>query len=390
MARSRGVNRRFGFFVGDRIAAMLVVLFAPWAGAQAPPGEGAAAAREKYLEARAALPDRDALHRLLDEAIALDRDFAPAYALKAEQYALAIAGTVARNDNPAAAAELDRLAVQNAERAIALDPSLDAAYSALALAHRQSWRWQQAESAYRRAYELKPEDAGIMFNYGWFNSFTGRHAEAVAIAERAVALHPTLANPHRDLGVAHAYAGNAEGARKAMRDCIVLDPRITICHIYLAFALIRLGEAGTAGQELVLAEQLSGAAASPATVSSLAHGYFRAGRRDDAARLFAKLERQAAMGVVGAGSWPLGYLAIGDEQQAYAWLERAVAKIENQQPDEGFFNLMIIKANVAANPVLEQSRFRALRDRIGGGSGTGSDTVPDPVPDTVPDPAPDP
>ena len=271
--------------------------------------------------------------------------------------------------------------MQNAERAIALDPSLDAAYSALALAHRQFWRWQQAENAYRRAYELKPDDSGIMFNYGWFNSFTGRHAEAVAIAERAVSLHPTLANPHRDLGVAYAYAGDADGASKAMRNCIMLDPRITICHIYLAFALIRLGEADTAGQGLALAEQLAGDAASPATVSSLAHGYFRAGRRDDAARLFAKLERQAASGVVGAGSWPLGYLAIGDEEQAYAWLERAVAKIESRQPDEGFFNLMIIKANVAANPVLEQPRFRALRERIGGGSGTGSGTVPDPVPD---------
>ena len=360
MARSSGVKLGFG----GGLWAIVPALFALAAAAQESGGE-ATAAQQKYLEARAALPDREALHRLLDEAIALDPQFAPAYALKAENYAAAIAATVARTADNAAAAELDRLAVQNGERAIALDPSLDTAYSALALAHRQFWRWQRAESAYRRAYELKPDDSAILFNYGWFNSFTGRHAEAVAIAGRAVALHPTLANPHRDLGVAHAYAGNAEGAAKAMRSCIMLDPRITICHIYLAFALIRLGEAETAGFELALAEQLAGDAATPATVSSIAHGYFRAGRRDDAARLFAKLERQAASGVVGAGSWPLGYLAIDNEEQAYVWLERAVAKIESEQPDEGFFNLMIIKANVAANPVLEQPRFRALRERIG-------------------------
>jgi pentatricopeptide repeat protein len=255
--------------------------------------------------------------------------------------------------------------VRNAEKAIALDPSLDSAYSALALAHRQFWRWPQAEAAYRRAYELNPDDAGIMLNYGWFNSFTRRHDEAVAIAERGVALHPTLANPHRDLGVAQAYAGNAEAASKAMHDCIAIDARITICHIYLAFALIRLGQPDLAGAELATAEQLFGDSPTPATVSSVAHGYFRAGRRDDAARLFKKLQEQAANGVVGAGSWPLGYLAIGDEEQALMWLERAVAKIENHEPDEGFFNLMIIKANVAANPVLEQPRFRALRDRIG-------------------------
>ena len=70
-------------------------------------------------------------------------------------------------------------------------------------------------------------------------------------------------------------------------------------------------------------------------------------------------------GVVGAGSWPLGYLAIGDEAQAYRWLDRAVSKIERHEPDEGFFNLMIIKANVVANPVLEEPRFKELRQRIG-------------------------
>ena len=366
MARLRGPTRSRNSITIAAIYTVVVGLAIPVAaGAQQWHGTDSAEAYGLYVRARAALPDRAALHRLLDEAIAIDADYALAYALKAEQYALAIAGTVARGNDAAAVAALDRLAVHNAEKAIALDPSLDNAYSALALAHRQFWRWPQAEAAYRRAYELKPNDAGIMLNYGWFNSFTGRHDEAVAIAQRGIALHPTLANPYRDLGVAEAYAGNAQGASKAMRDCIAMDPKITICHIYLAFALIRLGQPEPAGAELALAEQLFGDAPTPATVSSVAHGYFRAGRREDAARLFKKLEEQAANGIVGAGSWPLGYLAIGDEEQAFTWLERAVSKIENHEPDEGFFNLMIIKANVAANPVLEQPRFRALRARIG-------------------------
>jgi Tfp pilus assembly protein PilF len=120
-------------------------------GAQTVQGTDSAAAHALYVQARAALPDRDALHRLLDEAIAIDRDYAPAYALKAEHYAAAIAGTVARSNDLAAASELDRLAVHNAEKAIALDPSSSSAYSALALAHRQFWRWPQADAAYRRA-----------------------------------------------------------------------------------------------------------------------------------------------------------------------------------------------------------------------------------------------
>ena len=332
MTRSRsaaGCSNRPGTGLAV-LAAWLAAAGLAQAQNQAPQGADSAQAYSLYLQARAALPDRDALQRLLDQAIAADPDYAPAYALKAEHYAQAIAGTVARQSQSAPAVELGRLAVENAEKAIGLDPSLDTAYSALALAQRQFWRWPEADAAYRRAYELKPNDEAILFNYGWFNSFTGRHAAAIAMAERGVALHPTLANPHRDLGVAHAYAGNADAAAKAMRDCIMLDARITICHIYLAFAQLRAGDLDGAAAELAAAERLFGANPTPATLSSVAHGFYRAGRREDAARLFARVQRHAADGgVVGAGSWPLGYLAIGDEEQAYAWLERAVAKIEN-------------------------------------------------------------
>jgi tetratricopeptide (TPR) repeat protein len=323
------------------------------------------AALALYEQARAALPDRDALQRLLDQAIALDPNYAAAYALKAEHYALAIAGTVARSNDLAAAQALDRRAVENAERALELDGSLDNAYAALGLTHRQFWRWPQALTAYGRAYERQPADATALFNWIWLTSFARRHDEAIAAARRGVELFADAANAHRDLGLAHAYAGQPEPASGALRKCIDLDARVTICHIYLALMQIRLGNPDVAAAELAIAEQLSGTAPTPATVSSIAHAYFRAGRRADAERLFARLEQQAANGVVGAGSWPLGYLAVGDTEQAFTWLTRAVEKITRHEPDEGFFNLMIIKANVGANPVLDEPRFRALRDRIG-------------------------
>jgi len=322
-------------------------------------------AQSFYDQARAALPDRDALQRLLDQAIAADPDFAEAYALKAENYAAAIAGVVARNGNLAAAAALDELAVSNARKAIALDPNLDGAFTALGLAHRQFWRWGDALEAYRRALELEPDDPTTLLNFIWLNSFARRHDAAITTGIRGVALWPMSANAHRDLGLAFAYAGEPEAAAVELAKCTELDARVTICHIYLALMQVRLGNPDVAAAELKKAEKLAGPAATPATVSSLAHAYYRAGRRDDAARLYARLEQQGATGVVGAGSWPLGYLAIGDEERAFGTLEEAVAKIERHEPDEGFFNLMIIKANVGANPVLDEPRFRALRDKIG-------------------------
>jgi serine/threonine-protein kinase len=324
-----------------------------------------AEANALFAEAQAALPDRDEMHALLDRAIAADPRFAPAYALKAEHYAQAIAAAAARAEDPAPARELHALAVANAERALALDPSLDNAYAALGLAHRQLWYWPEALAAYAEAYARRPADATAMSNWIWLSSFARRHEEAITVAARAAALYPASANAHRDLGLAHAYAGNLQPASAALRACIARDPRVTICHIYLAFMQIRLGNPAVAVVELQTAEELFGASPTPATLSSVAHGYFRAGRPDDAARLVARVQQLAARGVVGAGSWPLAHLAVADSQRAYEWLERAVAKIERHEADEGFFNLMIVKANVAANPVLEEARFRALRDRIG-------------------------
>ncbi len=70
-------------------------------------------------------------------------------------------------------------------------------------------------------------------------------------------------------------------------------------------------------------------------------------------------------GPVGAGTWALAYLALGETDQALHWLGVAVEKIENHEPDAGYLNLMTIKTNVHANSVLDEPPFLALRARIG-------------------------
>ncbi len=288
------------------------------------------------------------------------------YALEAQEYALGITTAAANEPDLTVAIESAERAIGTARRAIQLDNSLALAYSALGLANRQTWRWNDARRAFEQAYTLDPNDPGIAFNYGWFSSFAGEHEQAIAIAQRSTAVNPGSANTHRDLGIALAYAGNERAASAALRQCIALDPTIGVCHIYLGFMQLRLRDFAAAEAELREAERLFGDAMSPAAASSLAHAYSRTGLGADARRLFDRLTEMEATRVVGVGSWPLAYLAIGDSARAYQWLQRAVDKIESNEPDEGFFNLMIIKHNVQANPTLVEARFRALRDRIGG------------------------
>lgn len=286
-------------------------------------------------------------------------------ALEAQEYALGINSAAAGNPDIAVAMDNAERAIGTARRAIQLDNSVALAFSVLGLAYRQTWRWDQARAAFEQAYALDPDDPGIAFNYGWFNSFAGDHARAIEVAQHSTALAPDSANAHRDLGIAFAYAGNERAASAALRQCIALNPNVGICHIYLGFMQFRLREFAAAEAELREAERLFGDDLSPAAASSLAHAYSRTGLAQDARRLFDRLTEMDSMRVVGAGSWPLAYLAIGDSARAYQWLQRSITKMENHEPDEGFFNLMIIKQNVQASPVLEEARFRALRERIG-------------------------
>jgi hypothetical protein len=117
--------------------------------------------------------------------------------------------------------------------------------------------------------------------------------------------------------------------------------------------------------ELRTTERLRVTPSNPTLLAGLLYSYSRIEQSQDVARLFSELQKTAADGQVGAGTWALAYLGLGDSDQALRWLRVAVAKIENHEPDAGFLNLMSIKTNVHANPVLDEPRFRELRDRIG-------------------------
>jgi hypothetical protein len=100
--------------------------------------------------------------------------------------------------------------------------------------------------------------------------------------------------------------------------------------------------------------------------AGLAYGYSRIGYESEAVRLFEDLQDVAQGQSVGASTWAIAYLAIGAEQQALEWLDNLLEKIENHEPDPGWFSLMIIKHNITGDRVLEEPRFKERRERIRG------------------------
>jgi tetratricopeptide (TPR) repeat protein len=71
----------------------------------------------------------------------------------------------------------------------------------------------------------------------------GRQAEAIAALHRSVALNPTVATVHHDLGLAWLAAGRFEEAASAFADAVRLNPELASAHHNLAISLDHLGRA---------------------------------------------------------------------------------------------------------------------------------------------------
>jgi len=308
--------------------------------------------------------DRASRHRYLDQAITLDSDFALAYARKAGQYAASLrdqfeVGAANRSER----ADIERLVQENAERALELDPNEGQAYMALGLIEHFSWRWAEARQHYERALQLSPNNAINFSIYGLFNSFSGRHPEAIRAAERALELNPSPTSTFI-LGIALAVAGNTDDAVESLRELIESVPSVGSYRMWLAQVEIGRGNHAEALEELRIAEQLQVANPNPVSVAALLYGYGRLGRQENAMRLFEQLQEISASRSVGAGSWVLAHLGVGDTDEALDWLRLGVERIENQEPDEGYFHLMMVKTNAWSDPTLDTPPFRELRDRM--------------------------
>jgi TolB-like protein len=78
-----------------------------------------------------------------------------------------------------------------AERAIALDETLDVAHEALAIISTWTdWDWKVAERAWRRTLELNPNNANAQAYYAHFLAIMGRTDEALKHSERSLELDP--------------------------------------------------------------------------------------------------------------------------------------------------------------------------------------------------------
>jgi TolB-like protein/cytochrome c-type biogenesis protein CcmH/NrfG len=299
----------------------------------------------------------------LDRAIALDPEFALAYAQRAHILGSAfVVFQVAQAGENASevAANLQRTIIENAEQALILDPNLGLAHAALGEMHMRAWRREEAEAALESAFNLSPNDPEVLASYSQFSSFTGQHEDALRLARRAAELNPGGASGA--IVSANLLAGNYQAAAALLRELIDENPADASRYYQLAEVEVFAGNHDEALRYAQLAEQIGTFgtlwSGSGGLTARQAQVYSRVGRPDDATRLFDAMWALSPSPVQAA----LGYLAIRDTDESLRLFREAA---DSDVPLPGNAVTIYTKQNVWNDPILDQPEFVEVRSRLG-------------------------
>ena len=313
-------------------------------------------AHENYLKGRYYFSQRteNALSKSIasfQQAVERDAGYAPAYSGLAEAYAmLGFRGGLPSKD------ALSR-AKTAALRAIELDNSLAEPHASLAfIEETHEWDWATAEREYKRALELNPSDAQAHNWYAGYLTYVGRFDDGITEAKRARTLDP-LSLPINNALAGRLLAGSRyDEALRQVQETLKLDSHFAPAHQTLGWVDLRTGKQEEALREFQLALKLAGAEDTDLQLD-LGFAYAVLGKRDEARTILGELENLHEQGIVPSGSVAILYGALGESNEAFAWLEKAYAERDPQ--------LTYLKAGRRFEPLRKDPRFEQLVRRIG-------------------------
>ena len=100
-------------------------------------------------------------------------------------------------------------AVAEAQKAVAVDPTLSRAYAVLGVSLAGLGRFEEARLQCDRAVRMRPDDAAVRLALGRILDQQGRHDEAIEALKRAIDLTPKDARVHRSIAAAYLNRGRA-------------------------------------------------------------------------------------------------------------------------------------------------------------------------------------
>jgi TolB-like protein/DNA-binding SARP family transcriptional activator/tetratricopeptide (TPR) repeat protein len=243
------------------------------------------------------------------------------------------------------------LAEQAARKAIQLDPSLGEPHAILSRVRRLNYDLASAEAEMKRAVELEPANARFREWLVQLYVAIERPADALVEGRRAVQLDPLSPTANGEL--AHALLANdrCDEALAQLEKLKSLRPPLLRAAGIAADCHVRRKMWPEAIAEL----QRTAANAGTRGQAGLGYVLARAGRTDEARRILTVLIDRSRRINGDAFEVALVYAGLGEDDQAFAWLDKAV--------EDRSFDLE--ELSTIADDLRSDPRFGLLRRRVG-------------------------
>jgi len=184
----------------------------------------------------------------LRQAIALDPEYAQAYAKLAIVYQQNISGFV--GDGVEDFIAEFKIVHEYADKALELEPSLADALIAKGIAiSAGDWDYASANQYFSRALESMPNHIDALSWTATLTMFQRRTDEAIALFSRILELDPLSISSHRDLGDAYTAARRLDDALAIYRKALRLRPDTARVHGRMAAIFLSRGEFEAAAEE---------------------------------------------------------------------------------------------------------------------------------------------
>jgi eukaryotic-like serine/threonine-protein kinase len=278
------------------------------------------------------------------QALQIDSTFAPAMA------ALSLCYDWAPVWNEISPGEAARIALPMAARAVHLDENLAEAHAALGLGKfLLAWDWAGAEQELKRALELNPSSNEARDTYSFILiCMMKRPAEAMELRMSCWQADPRSAKTAGSVGWGFSYLRRYDDAVEWLQRTRALDPTFTmrwlLAQTYACKGMYKeaLAECDTLGWR------------GPGV------GYTCAisGRRDKTIAILEEARRQEERGEY-VNPWDIAaaYAGMGDKEQAFGWLRRALAVRD--------VNMVFLKVEPYWDNLRSDPRFGELMRQVG-------------------------
>ncbi len=302
----------------------------------------------QYFFNRRTLPDFERAVEYFQRAIQLEPGYARAYAGLADCYAQ-MAGYHLGPAN-----ELMPKARAAALKALAIDPDLPEAHTALALIVQDyEWDWQTAEKEYRRAIELNPNYATAHHWYAEHLMFVGRFDEALKESEEARKLDPLSLIIAADNAAILYFARQYDRSIEKCRSVLEMDPVLFRAHLIQSAYV----EAGRYPEALADLEQERSTIPPKWYWTSLAYLNGRAHREPEARRALEQLLALNRRIPQDPELMVWAYAGLGDKEQTMTWLDKAYVEHSNV--------LTSLKVHPSFDFLRGDPRFETLLHKVG-------------------------